>query len=210
MFNRLLKLPLEGRSSIFLFGPRGTGKTSWLKAHVPDALYLDLLSFDTYSLLATNPGRLENLIPRSYKGWIIIDEVQKIPELLNEVHRLIEGKGYRFILTGSSARSIRQKGVNLLAGRALMYHMHPLVIQEIGDAFDLSHALRFGLLPTAVTSQDPKLYLTSYVKTYIYEEVLKEGLARNIGAFSRFLEMASFSQGSLLNFSEIGREIGLR
>ncbi len=209
MFNRLLKLPLEDQHSIFLFGPRGTGKTSWLKAHLPDALYFDLLNFGTYSSLSANPSRLEKLIPPSYKGWIIIDEVQKIPELLNEVHRLIEGKHFRFILTGSSARSLRRKGVNLLAGRALVYHMHPLVIQEIGDAFNLSHALRFGLLPTAVTFQDPKLYLSSYIQTYVHEEVLKEGLARNIGSFSRFLEMASFSQGSLLNFSEIGREIGL-
>lgn len=209
MFNRLLKLPLENKHSIFLFGPRGTGKTSWLKTNLPDALYFDLLNSETYQLLVANPARLEKLIPPSYDGWIIIDEVQKIPELLNEVHRLIEGKRLRFILTGSSARSLRRKGVNLLAGRAFIFHMHPLVAQEIGDSFDLSHAVRFGLLPMAVTSENPKLYLASYIQTYVNEEVLKEGLTRNIGAFSRFLEMASFSQGGLLNFSEIARETGL-
>src|SRR5690348_10541718 len=101
MFNRILTLPLGGQSSIFLFGPRGTGKTSYIKTHLPDAIYLDLLDFSTYSTLAANPNRLENFIPPHYAGWVVIDEVQRIPELLNEVHRLIEGKKIRFLLTGS-------------------------------------------------------------------------------------------------------------
>ena len=209
MFNRILKLPLDGQSSIFLFGPRGTGKTSWLKEHLPTALYLDLLDFETLNMLSSNPGRLEGLIPADFQDWIIIDEVQKVPELLNEVHRLIEGRKLRFLLTGSSARNLRKKGTNLLAGRALTYYMHPLVIQEIDGNFDLNRALTYGMLPNAVTHPDPKQYLKSYIQTYIREEVLQEGLTRNIGSFNSFLEAASFSQGSLLNFSKIGRELNL-
>ncbi len=144
-----------------------------------------------------------------YKDWIIIDEVQRIPELLNEVHRLIESKRYRFILTGSSARSLRRKGVNLLAGRAFKYHMYPLTIQEIGPEFNLTHALQFGLLPVAVTHKNPKQYLENYVQTYLREEVLQEGLTRNIGAFTSFLEAASFSQGNILTMTEIARELAL-
>ena len=209
MFNRILRLPLEGQSSIFLFGPRGTGKTSWIKEHLPSALYLDLLDFDTFNTLSSNPGRLEGLIPPGYKDWIIIDEVQKVPELLNEVHRLIEGRKFRFLLTGSSARKLRKKGTNLLAGRALTYYMHPLVIQEMGDQFELSRALKYGMLPNAVTHPEPKQYLGSYIQSYIREEVLQEGLTRNIGSFNLFLEAASFSQGGTLNFSKIGRELNL-
>lgn len=209
MFNRILKLPLNGTSSIFLFGPRGTGKTSWIKSHMPDALYLDLLDFSIYASLVAAPDRLETLIPKGYTGWIVLDEVQRIPELLNEVHRLIEHKKFRFLLTGSSARSLKRKGVNLLAGRALRYNMHPLTVQEIGKNFDLTHALQFGLLPTAVTHENPKKYLESYVQTYLREEVLQEGISRNIGTFTRFLEIASFSQTNLINYSEIGRELGI-
>jgi uncharacterized protein len=209
MYNRILILPLTEKNSIFLFGPRGTGKTSWLKEHLPSALYLDLLDFTTYSLLLANPNRLENLIPQDWNNWIIIDEVQRVPELLNEVHRLIEGKKLKFLLTGSSARSLRRSGVNLLAGRALRYHMHPLVIQEIGADFNLEHALHYGLLPSSIMHTDVKKYLESYVQTYLREEVLQEGLTRNIGAFTHFLEVASFSQGQVLNVSEIARELGI-
>jgi uncharacterized protein len=209
MFDRVLQLPLSGGSSIFLRGPRGTGKTSWIKSHLPKALYFDLLDFSLYTSLSAAPNRLENLIPSDYTDWIIIDEVQRIPELLNEVHRLIESKKFRFLLTGSSARTLRRAGVNLLAGRALRYNMHPLVIQELGSKFDLNHAVQYGLLPAAVGHKDPKKYLESYVQTYIREEVLQEGLTRNIGAFTRFLELASFSQGQPLNASEISREVSL-
>ena len=209
MFNRILKLPTDQNSSLFLFGPRGTGKTSWIKSNLPDCLYLDLLEFSTYNSLSANPGRLENLIPNGYDKIVVLDEVQRVPELLNEVHRLIESKNIRFLLTGSSARSLRRKGVNLLAGRALTYHMHPLVIQELNGAFDLNQILTYGLLPATFGHPDPKKYLESYVQTYLREEVIQEGLTRNIGAFSRFLEAASFSQGSILNFSEIARELAI-
>ncbi len=206
MFKRLLQLPLDGRFSIFLFGPRGTGKTAWIKTTIPDALYFDLLDFELYSSLLSQPNRLEKLIPQNFSGWVVIDEVQRIPELLNEVHRLIEGKKIRFLLTGSSARSLKRKGTNLLAGRALTYHMHPLVVQEIEPQVPFEHIVNYGLLPLAVVEQYPESYLKGYLSTYVKEEVLQEGLTRNIGSFNRFLETASFSQGSVLNISEIARE----
>jgi predicted AAA+ superfamily ATPase len=209
MFNRILKLPLDGNSSIFLFGPRGTGKTSYLKEYLKDFLYFDLLDFSIYGVLRADPSRLENLIEPHYKGWIVIDEVQRIPELLNEVHRLIEHKKFKFVLTGSSARSLRKVGTNLLAGRALTYKMHPLIIQEIGKEFSLEHVIKYGLLPSVINHPDPKKYLESYVQTYIREEVVQEGLTRNIGAFARFLEVASFFQGQVLNVSEIARELSV-
>jgi len=209
MYKRLLKLPAEKSSSIFLFGPRGTGKTSWLMKNVPKAYYIDLLDFETYSQLSANPSRLETLIPKDWKEWVVIDEVQRVPELLNQVHRLIEHRGIYFILTGSSARSLKRKGVNLLAGRALRYNMHPLTIQELQEDFDLQHALSYGLLPMAITNKNPKKYLASYVQTYLREEVLQEGLTRTINAFSRFLEVASFSQGEVLTLSEIAREVAV-
>jgi uncharacterized protein len=212
MYDRMLKLPLTGDVSLFLFGPRGTGKTTWIKNFLPSAIYIDLLEFQLYKKFSSDPGRLEEHIPKTFTAgsdWIVIDEVQKVPELLNEVHRLIEKYHYKFLLTGSSARSLKRKGVNLLAGRALHYHMHPFVVQELQDSFDLYRALQFGLLPMAVTQENPQKYLDAYVHTYLQEEVMQEGLTRNISAFTRFLEVASFSQGSLINASEIAREVGI-
>ena len=209
MFQRSLKLPVTKPNSIWLLGPLGTGKTAWLKAHLPTALYLDLLDYNVYAPLAANPGRLENLIPPNFSEWIIIDEIQKIPALLNEVHRLIERKKLKFLLTGSSARSLRRQGVNLLAGRALRYYMHPLVIQEFPTEFKLANVLQFGLLPAVIKHPEPRKYLETYVQTYLREEVLQEGLTRSLGSFTRFLEVASFSQGQVLNVAEIARELAL-
>src|SRR5262249_28085862 len=135
MLSRILHKPLQSHKSFFLFGARGTGKTSWVRSQIHDAIYIDLLNMDVYTLLLSNPHRLIEFIPKNCQQWIIIDEIQRIPALLNEVHRLIEQDKLRFVLTGSSARSLRKKGVNLLAGRALVYHMHPLVAQELGDQF---------------------------------------------------------------------------
>ncbi len=209
MFKRALALPLAGTSSLFLFGPRGTGKTSWIKQHMPTALCFDLLDFNLYSSLSANPSKLEQLIPPTWTDWVVIDEVQRIPALLNQVHRLIEQRKIRFLLTGSSARTLRRTGVNLLAGRALRYHMHPLIPQELADVFSIEHALQFGLLPMIFSEHNPAKYLESYVQTYLREEVLQEGLTRNLGSFTRFLEAASFSQGQILNMTEIARELGL-
>ena len=204
MYTRLIKPPKD--KSFFLFGPRGTGKTTWVKSKFTKAIYLDLLEAQLFNDLLANPQRLENFIPKNFKDWVIIDEVQRVPELLNEIHRLIEKNKYKFILTGSSARKIKRKGVNLLAGRALGYHFYPLTAVELGNDFNLNHSLAYGQLPCAYTEKDPKAYLESYVKTYLEEEVQQEGFTRNLGAFSRFLEAASFSQGSVLNISSVARE----
>ncbi|RKX70704.1 ATP-binding protein [candidate division WOR-3 bacterium] len=204
MYSRLIKPPRE--KSFFLFGPRGTGKTTWVKATFPRAIYLDLLEAELFNDLLANPQRLEALIPKDFSDWIVIDEIQRIPDLLHEVHRLIERNGYKFVLTGSSARKLRRKGPDLLAGRALTYRMHPLTAVELGENFNLDHSLRYGHLPCAYTESDPKRYLESYVMTYLEEEVRQEGLIRNLGAFARFLEAASFSQSAVLNVSAVARE----
>ncbi len=210
MYQRLLDTPLAGAYSFFLFGPRGTGKTSWLKNKVPNGLYIDLLNQDTFFFLLQDPHRIESLIPKGFTNWIIIDEVQKIPALLDEVHRLIEQFRYKFILTGSSARTLKRKGTNLLAGRALYYKMFPLTAVELGSQFQLEKSLQYGHLPTLYSqSIDPKKYLTSYIHVYLREEVMLEGLTRNAGAFTKFLQTASFSQGSLVNTAEIARETGI-
>lgn len=205
-FNRLLNLPLNLNQSAFIFGPRGTGKTAWLKKNFPDAIYFDLLSAETYNALLASPNELGKHIPEGFTGWIIIDEIQKVPILLNEVHRLIESNDYRFILTGSSARSLRRKGVNLLGGRALEFRMHPLIVQEVGEAFSLESALQFGTLPAAFFVNDPQHYLETYIASYLKEEVQQEGVVRNLGNFTRFLQIASFSQGEVMNYSQIARD----
>jgi predicted AAA+ superfamily ATPase len=192
--------------SFFLFGPRGTGKTTWVKSAFPKAVYIDLLEAELFNDLTANPQRLSNFIPFGFKDWVIIDEVQRIPELLHEVHRLIETKKYRFILTGSSPRKVKRKGPNLLAGRALTLSMHPLSVAELGNDFQLDHSLRYGQLPSVYKEADPKKYLEAYVRTYLEEEIRQEGLTRNLSAFARFLEAASFSQGSVLSISSVARE----
>ena len=206
MYTRVFKINSNANQSFFLFGPRGTGKTTWLKTNFPDAIYLDLLESDFYRTLLTSPEKLENYIPNNYSGWVILDEVQKIPALLNEVHRLIENKKYKFILTGSSARSLRKKGVDLLAGRALTYYFHPLIKKELGEEFSLARSLKYGQLPMAYDSENPEKFLSSYIQTYLQEEVLQEGIVRNSGNFTRFLETASFSQGEVLSISQIAQE----
>jgi predicted AAA+ superfamily ATPase len=194
------------RKSFFLFGPRGTGKSAWVRQRFPDAVYLDLLESDLYTELLASPQRLDLKVPPGHSGWVVIDEVQRIPAILDEVHRLIEKRRLKFALTGSSARKLKRGGVNLLAGRALTLGMHPLTRQELGKDFDLKHSLRFGQLPGAYVEDEPARYLRSYVGTYLREEVQQEGLTRNLGAFTRFLEAASFSQGSLLNVSAVAQE----
>lgn len=206
MFERLINKPLGSRKSFFLFGPRGTGKTTWLKHNLPDALFINLLQSEFYNRLSANPGYLREIIPPNYRDWIIIDEVQRIPAILNEVHDLIETYRLEFIMTGSSARTLRRKGVNLLAGRALTYHMHPLTVIEQGDVFNLPSSMQLGHLPARFSETSPDKYLKDYVQTYLREEVMQESLTRNIGHFSRFLEVASFSQGQTINISSVARE----
>lgn len=206
MYSRLLKVPDK---SFFLFGPRGTGKTTWVRSSLPEAVYLDLLESELFNDLTANPQRLEGFLPSHRGDWVIIDEVQRIPELLNEVHRLIEARACRFVLTGSSARKLRRGRTNLLAGRALTYSMHPLTAIELGGDFKLQRCLELGQLPSVHVERDPKAYLESYVETYLREEIQQEGLVRSLGPFARFLEAASFSQASILNISAVARDCGV-
>lgn len=200
MYTRIFRP--DTQSSYFLFGARGTGKSSWLKSNYINSNFIDLLDDESYNLLSAQPKEISRFIVN--EEWpVIIDEVQKIPHLLEEVHRLIELKKYRFVLTGSSARKLRKAGVNLLAGRAYTYHFHPMTSVEMKGDFDLKKALMFGLLPMATQAMDPHKYLQSYIRTYLKEEVQQEGLTRNLPAFSRFLQAASFSQASPLNISKV-------
>lgn len=207
MYPRLIVLPIG--KSFFLFGPRGTGKTTLVRSRFPSAIYLDLLEAEIFNDLLANPQRLSNYIPNNFTDFVIIDEVQRVPELLNEVHRLIENSNQKFILTGSSARKLRRGGQNLLAGRALTYSLHPLTAAETTKDFNLDRALSFGLLPSTFREENISKYLESYVKTYLEEEIFQEGLTRNLSAFARFLETASFSVGSILNTSEVAREAAI-
>jgi predicted AAA+ superfamily ATPase len=204
MYSRILKPPVG--KSFFLFGPRATGKTTWTTTTFPRAVRIDLLDSELYYMLLASPAKLVELIPASFDDWVILDEVQRVPDLLNEVHRLIEERKLKFVLTGSSARKLRSKGVNLLAGRALTRYMHPLTALELGADFSLEQSLRFGNLPSVYSEDDPADYLASYVHTYLREEIQQEGLTRNLQAFARFLEAASFSQASTLNISEVARD----
>jgi predicted AAA+ superfamily ATPase len=192
----------------FLFGPRGTGKSTFLKKAYPGAFYIDLLKPDTLRRYQARPEMLiEQVHANPSVKVYIVDEIQKVPELLDAVHSLIEEKqGRMFVLTGSSARKLKRAGTDLLAGRALLKHMHPLLLSEGKEQVNFEDALKFGLLPLIAFSESPMETLEAYVALYIREEVQFEGLVRNIGAFSRFLEAISFSHASLLNISNVARE----
>lgn len=192
------------RKSCFLLGPRQCGKSSLIRATLPDAYVFDLLSGDMFVRLARNPRYLEEtcLEPRP----VVIDEIQKMPSLLEEVHRLIEAKDLKFLLTGSSARKLRRGGVNLLGGRARMRRLHPFSASELGEAFDLNRALNHGLLPGIWFSDAPEEDLASYVSLYLEQEVAQEGATRNLPAFSRFLEVAALSSGEQINYQAIASD----
>jgi uncharacterized protein len=194
--------------SFFLFGPRGTGKSTFVQVHFRDALYVDLLDPEIFRSLTANPERLrERLLANPHHTIVVIDEVQKAPQLLDLVHKLIEDKtDWRFVLTGSSARKLKRSGVDLLAGRALLRSLHPFMASELGERFEFDIALQNGLLPIVLASSDPQQVLMTYAALYLREEVQMEGLVRNVGNFSRFLEAVSFSHASLLNISNVARE----
>ncbi len=202
---RFLTLP---QGSFFLFGPRGTGKTTWVRSMLPGALVVDLLESEEYRRLSARPERLAERVRGAPAGsHVVIDEVQRVPELLNVVHSLMQsGRGHRFVLTGSSARKLRRGGVNLLAGRAALHTMHPFMAGELGSRFELGASLRLGTVPTVVDSDDPKSALAAYGALYVEQEVRAEGLARDVGSFSRFLEAVAFSHAATLNVSEVARE----
>lgn len=195
-------------NSFFLFGPRGTGKSTILKETFKDALYIDLLDNEEFRIFSAYPEKIGEVVAANKeKKVVIVDEIQKVPDLLSQVHLLIEThKDKQFILTGSSARKLKKKGTNLLAGRAYKKSMHPFTANELGNDFDLFEALEYGLIPVVYDSQNKNDALDAYVDLYVREEVMMEGLTRNIGNFSRFLEAVSFSHGSQVNVSNIARE----
>lgn len=196
------------KDHFFLLGPRGTGKTWWVREQFPEAMRVDLLDPETLRVMSARPERLrERLDAATEVSQVVIDEVQKLPELLEVAHSLIEEKrGVQFVFTGSSARKLRRGGVNLLGGRAAQRAMHPFMAAEIGKGFRLDEALRLGMLPVVHGAQEPEELLRAYSGLYLREEVQAEGLVRNIGSFSRFLEAISFSQASALNLANVARE----
>jgi len=198
----------ESKGSFFLFGPRGTGKSTWLKSRYPECIMIDLLDPELQRSFTARPERLRALIEGTPDQHIvIIDEIQKIPQLLDPVHALIEEKPHlQFILTGSSSRKLKRSGVDLLSGRAAFRSLHPFMAAEIGEHFHLSNTLKNGLIPVIYSAKNPSESLKAYIRLYIKEEVMLEGLVRNIGNFSRFLETVSFSHGSILNISTVARE----
>lgn len=194
--------------SFFLFGPRGTGKTTWLRQNFPGALWLDLLDPLNQRNYLAHPERLKELLAGNPTAQIvIIDEIQKVPSLLDVVHQIVEtDRSRRFILTGSSARKLRRDSANLLAGRLTRAEMHPFTAAELGNTFDLKRALEIGMVPLVVNAIDPQATLKAYATLYLQEEIQAEALVRDIGAFARFLESISFSQGASLNLAAIARD----
>ena len=198
----------EPEQSFFLFGPRGTGKSTYLKHQYPDALWIDLLKPDVFRNYSANPERIIELVHGNPdKRIVIVDEVQKVPDLLSAIHSLIEEKlNRKFILTGSSTRKLKRTGIDLLAGRVLMQTLHPFMFSEITIDLKFEHILQHGLLPIVISSKNPTDVLETYISLYMQEEVQFEGLVRNISNFFRFLESISFSHGSILNISSVARE----
>ncbi len=213
---RFLRPP---RDHAFLFGPRGTGKTTWLRASFPDAVMVDLLDANERRTLSAHPERLREraldaAARRSESAgvtYVVVDEVQRVPALLDVVHALIESQHrFRFVLTGSSARKLRRGGANFLGGRASDLRLHPFLAAELGDDFDLDRALRWGTLPLVVGAADPADRLRSFSSFYLDQEVRAEGFVRDMGAFSRFLEVMSFSHAAELNVAAVARETAVR
>ena len=213
MFPRLLET--SRRNSFFLFGARGTGKTTYVRdAFDPAAsLYVDLLDPEVEDRYRRSPSRLESQVgalPPSVE-WILIDEVQRAPRLLDVAHRLIESTGKRFVLTGSSGRKLKRGASNLLAGRAFVYSLYPLTVAELQDAFDLDDALRWGTLPKIYSldsAEEKRAYLRAYALTYLKEEIVAEQIIRRLDPFREFLEVAAQANGTIVNYANIGRDVG--
>lgn len=212
MFKRHFVGP--AKQSYFLFGPRGVGKSRYLKQAYPKATSIDLLLEKNLLMYVSQPERLETLVlSLKNNSTIIIDEVQKAPQLLSTVHHILESDDFpkvQFVLTGSSARKLKAQGVDLLAGRALVKSMHPFMATELGSKFSLSKVLETGLIPLVWSSENPVETLDSYIGIYLKEEVKQEGLVRKVESFSRFLEVMCFSHAEIINLSNISRESGIK
>jgi predicted AAA+ superfamily ATPase len=205
--DRLYELPAR---SFFLFGLRGVGKSTWIRQRLPDAYRFDLLDEALYQSLLAEPGLFAGELRRLEPGsWVVVDEVQRLPGLLNEAHRFIEERGLRFALLGSSARKLRASGVNLLAGRALWREMFPLTPEELADDFDLERTLEIGSLPLVLDSEVPVETLRAYVQLYLREEIKGEALVRNLPGFARFLPIAALFHGQAVNVAGLARDAGV-
>lgn len=203
-YSRVLTAP---RGSFFLYGVRGVGKSTWARETFPDAHDIDLLDESRYQALLANPALLGlELRTLPSRRVVVVDEVQRVPALLNEVHRAIEGSGRRFVLLGSSARRMKTVDTNLLAGRAALQTMFPLVPAELGADFDLARVLRFGTIPVVWQAADPRAALEAYVQLYVREEIRLEALVRNLPAFLRFLPVAALFHGQVINISGLARD----
>ena len=212
MFQRLLSLPDPGTETFFLWGPRQAGKSTLLKQLYPDGVWIDLLKADEFRRYVVRPELLREELEASGPDpsrQVVIDEIQKVPALLDEVHWLMENRGLNFALCGSSARKVRRGAANLLGGRAVRYEMRGLTAGEIGNAFDLDRALNHGYLPRIYEAARPRQLLDAYIADYLREEVAAEGLVRNLPAFSGFLDAAALSDGDPVNYSNIARECGV-
>jgi len=209
MLNRIFQLNNEIDSSIFLFGGRQTGKTTILHQQFPDAIFFDLLNTSVKDRLRRSPVILyETLKDKSAGTLVIIDEIPEVPELLNEVHRLIVERQLIFILCGSSARKLKRKGHNTLGGRAFPIYLYPLVSAEIPD-FDIDRAVTYGMIPSHYLSRNPSRLLAGYIDIYLKEEIKEEALVRNLDAFHRFLEVAALTDGEIINNNNIAQECGV-
>ncbi len=203
-YQRIIQPP---ERSFFLFGARGTGKSTWLKEHFPDALWVDLLDEAKFQSYLAQPGLFAETIATAKKDqWVIVDEIQRLPNLLNEVHRAIENKKQLFALSGSSARKLKHAGVNLLAGRATRRFMHPLQPDELQTDFDLEDVLRFGTIALVSQAKNKVEVLEDYVQTYLREEIQREAIVRNLPAFARFLPIAALMHGQVLNVTSLARD----
>lgn len=210
MLKRKLRLPRAGTETFFLWGPRQTGKTTLLQQAYPDAFWIDLLKADHYRRYLTRPELLrEEVEALDSRPFVVIDEVQKVPRILDEVHWLHENQGLHFALCGSSARKVKRGAANLLGGRAVRYELRGLTSAELGSKFDLLRILNNGYLPRIYPAARPKRLLNAYVSDYLKEEVAAEGLVRNLPVFSDFLDIAALSDTHQVNYSNIARECGV-
>jgi predicted AAA+ superfamily ATPase len=209
MLNRILQISSELDDSIFLFGARQTGKSTILRQQFPRAIYIDLLDTEVKNRLSRRPVLLyETIKDKPENTLVIIDEIPEVPELLNEVHRLISERHIIFILCGSSARKLKRKGKNTLGGRALPVYLYPFVSAEIPD-FDIDHAVSCGMIPSHYLAKNPQRRLAAYIQVYLKEEIKEEALVRNLNAFQRFLEVAALTDGEMVNNNNIAQDCGV-
>ena len=210
MYERQLKLPLIPQESFFLWGPRQTGKSTLLKKCYPTALWVDLLKADEFRRYTQHPEWLrEELLANTHHNFVIIDEIQKVPQLLDEVHWLIENQGIHFALCGSSARKVKRGHANLLGGRAIRYELYGLTSAELGNKFDLTRLLNHGYLPSHYDKVNPRRSIQAYISDYLKEEIAAEGLVRNLPAFADFLDIVALTDGEMVNYANIASDCGV-